>query len=68
MVAERLPRWIAGPASALSIVAAVAGSALVFWAVVYGSYLAAMLSGVAFLCAGLLWYAADLSGTDHPFA
>ena len=68
MLVERLPSWVAGPAGALSIIAGISGSALVFWAVVYGSYLAAVLGGVVFLVAALLWYAADLAGSEHPLA
>ncbi len=66
VLASRLPDWVSRPAGALAVVAAVAGSGLIFWATVSGSYLAAILGGVAFFAAGLFWYAADLAAGQHP--
>ncbi len=60
-----LPDWLARPAGALGIIAALAGSGLVFWATVFASFLAVILGGVAFLIAGLCWYAADMAATDR---
>jgi hypothetical protein len=67
MFADRLPSWLAVPVGALGIVAAITGSGLVFWATIFGSYVAAAVGAVAFFVAALFWYVADFAASGHPF-
>jgi hypothetical protein len=62
-----IPPWAARPAAVLSILAALAGSVLVFVAAATGGYWWAIWGGVAFAAAALLWYAGDLAAApDGP--
>jgi drug/metabolite transporter (DMT)-like permease len=60
------PEWIARPAAVLSILAALAGALLIFWASVTGDYTWAIWGGVAMVGAGLLWHVGDYAATRPP--
>jgi hypothetical protein len=57
----RIPEWMARPAVVLAALAALAGTAAMFWAAVTGDYWWAVWGGVAFVCAAALWYLGDLA-------
>jgi hypothetical protein len=58
---EWIPSWAAWPASALSTLAAVAGSGLVLHAAAFGSVRSAAWAALAFVAAALLWFVADVA-------
>lgn len=62
---ENLPAWIAWPASLLSTLGALAGSALMLHAAAFGSVASAAWAGLAFSCAAALWFLADLATTNR---
>jgi len=58
---DRIPQQAARPAAVLSTLAALAGSAFIFWAAATGDYWWAVWGGVSFAAAALLWYLSDLA-------
>lgn len=62
---EHLPAWLAWPASALSTLAALAGSGLMLHAAAFGSVPSALWAGLAFVVAGASWFLADLATTNR---
>jgi Flp pilus assembly protein TadB len=63
---ERVPHALAWPLSALSTVAAFAGSALFFHAAAFGRPWSAIWGGVLLVAAGVLWYVADIAAANRP--
>lgn len=61
-----IPPWATRPAAVLSTLAALAGSAFIFWAAVTGDYWWAVWGGVSFAGAALLWHLSDLAATTGP--
>jgi hypothetical protein len=66
-ITERLPSWLAWPASALSTLAAVAGSGFVLHAAAFGSVWSAAWAAAAFATAAVLWFLADLATAGRRF-
>ena len=63
---DRIPQQAARPAAVLSTLAALAGSAFIFWAAATGDYWWAVWGGVSFAGAALLWHLSDLAATAGP--
>ena len=59
-----IPLWMARPAAALSTLAALAGSTMLFLAAATGDYWWAVWGGVCFVGAALLWFVGDLAGAS----
>ncbi|MFH1331525.1 MAG: hypothetical protein ABIJ48_12885 [Actinomycetota bacterium] len=62
----RIPRQVARPAAVLSTLAALAGSAVIFWAAATGDYWWAVWGGAFFAAAAVLWYLGDVAATTGP--
>lgn len=65
-VVELIPPSLAWPLSALSSLAALGASALVFHAAAFGQPTSAIWGGIVFAVAGGLWYLSDLAGANRP--
>lgn len=63
---EKVPPGLAWPLSALSTIAAFAGSALFFHAAAFGRPASAIWGGALLVAAGLLWYVADIAASNRP--
>lgn len=64
-MSRHIPPWLIRLAVALSILAALAGSAFILWAAATGDYWWAIWAGAAFVGAALLWYLGDLGATQE---
>jgi len=67
-MSRRIPQWAARLAVVLAALAALAGSALVFWAAVTGETWWAVWGGAAFVGAALLWYIGDWADASDSSA
>lgn len=65
-IAAALPAWLARPLGVLATLGAIGGSVLFFHSAAFGQYHSAIWGTVAFLGAGLLWYAGDMAAGNRP--
>jgi hypothetical protein len=65
-IAASIPARLARPLSALATLVAIGGAALFFHSAAFGQYHSAIWGTVAFLGAGLLWYAGDIATGNRP--
>lgn len=62
---DQIPAAMARPLAAASTLAALVGSALMLWAVAFGSYARAGASLAVFVVAGLLWHLAEFVAEEE---
>jgi hypothetical protein len=63
---EYVPHWLAWPAGALSTLAALGASALLFHAATFAEVSSAVWGGVVFVGAAALWWVADVAAGNRP--